>query len=102
MVYLTSRPIVLAPKTRAFLASTQQDGETLPLGPLQCCLESVSGVLWREVRAMRAAVCLSSGRALGHTQPYPTQPTPFNTFQPHPTSPKPNPVACVRVRDPGT
>ncbi|CAN0400130.1 unnamed protein product, partial [Laminaria digitata] len=50
VVYLTSRPIVLAPKTRAFLASTQQDGETLPLGPIQCCLESVSGVLWREVR----------------------------------------------------
>lgn len=49
MVYLTSRPIVLAPKTRAFLTSTKQDGMPLPLGPLRCCLDNVTGVLWREV-----------------------------------------------------
>lgn len=50
VVYLTSRPIVLAPKTRAFLMVTEQDGKKLPLGPLRCCLEKVRGVLWREVR----------------------------------------------------
>ncbi|CAN0455553.1 unnamed protein product, partial [Hapterophycus canaliculatus] len=50
VVYLTSRPIVLAPKTRAFLMATEQDGKKLPLGPLRCCLERVSGVLWREVK----------------------------------------------------
>ncbi|CAM9601266.1 unnamed protein product [Scytosiphon promiscuus] len=51
VVYLTSRPIVLAPKTRAFLMATEQDGKKLPLGPLRCCLEKVSGVLWRELVA---------------------------------------------------
>ncbi|CAN0267702.1 unnamed protein product, partial [Ectocarpus sp. 13 AM-2016] len=49
VVYLTSRPISLAAKTRTFLASTEQEGKKLPLGPLQCCLEKVSGVLWREL-----------------------------------------------------
>lgn len=49
MVYLTSRPIVLAPKTRAFLISVEQDRKSLPLGPLLCSLYKVSGVLWREV-----------------------------------------------------
>ncbi|CBN80070.1 conserved unknown protein [Ectocarpus siliculosus] len=49
VVYLTSRPISLAAKTRTFLASTEQEGKRLPLGPLQCCLEKVSGVLWREL-----------------------------------------------------
>lgn len=52
VVYLTSRPISLAAKTRTFLASTEQEGKKLPLGPLQCCLEKVSGVLWREVRRL--------------------------------------------------
>lgn len=50
VVYLTSRPIVLAPKTRTFLMATEQEGKKLPLGPLLCCLEKVRGVLWREVR----------------------------------------------------
>jgi len=62
VVYLTSRPIVLAPKTRAFLTATEQDGEKLPLGPLHCCLEKVTGVLFREVRvascAGRVCVCV--------------------------------------------
>eukprot|EP00752_Nemacystus_decipiens_P014390 g12799.t1 len=51
VVYLTSRPIVLAPKTRAFLTATEQEGKKLPLGPLLCCLEKVRGVLWRELVA---------------------------------------------------
>eukprot|EP00903_Cladosiphon_okamuranus_P016291 g15023.t1 len=51
VVYLTSRPIVLAPKTRAFLMATEQEGKKLPLGPLLCCLEKVRGVLWRELVA---------------------------------------------------
>ncbi|CAN0363167.1 unnamed protein product, partial [Discosporangium mesarthrocarpum] len=49
LVYLTSRPIILAPKTRAFLTSMKQGGQTLPLAPLMCSLEGVTGVLWREV-----------------------------------------------------
>lgn len=57
MIYLTSRPISLAPKTRVFLMATEQDGENLPLGPLHCCLEKVTGVLFREVRVALCACC---------------------------------------------
>ncbi|CAM9448662.1 unnamed protein product [Chrysoparadoxa australica] len=48
-LYLTSRPIVLAPKTRAFLMNLRQDGMLLPLGPLITCKSNVASVMYREI-----------------------------------------------------
>lgn len=50
MLYLTSRPILLATKTRSFLVCLKQGDVRLPLGPLQCSREKVERVIWREVR----------------------------------------------------
>ncbi|CAM9877922.1 unnamed protein product, partial [Phaeothamnion confervicola] len=49
VLYLTSRPITLASKTRNFLMNLRQDGMLLPLGPLITSKSSVSGVLFKEL-----------------------------------------------------
>ncbi len=45
IVYLTSRPIVMAAKTRAFLMGLKQDGHLLPIGPLFLCASKVRRLL---------------------------------------------------------
>lgn len=51
ILYLTSRPMVLAPRTRAFLMGLRQDGLLLPLGPLLTCQSKLTDVVYREIIA---------------------------------------------------
>jgi hypothetical protein len=49
ILYLTSRPIVFATKTRAFLMSLTQESLCLPAGPLITCKLNTGTVVYREI-----------------------------------------------------